>query len=85
MILCWPPYCRFNSSPDYDITDDLYKEMYGSSIQSGGFIGTLIASLAGSLLPSLLGGKGLYRAGTKPKKGGGLYRAGTKPRKKKSS
>ena len=72
---------------DYDITDDLYKKMHGSSItslsttQSGGFIGTLIASLAGSLLPSLLG-KGLYRAGTKPpKKGSGLYRAGTKPSK----
>ena len=89
---------------EYDITDDLYKEMYGSSIaaslgsqvgvtQSGGFIGTLIASLAGALLPSLLGngvkqvaeGKGLYRAGTKPKKGSGLYRAGTKPSKKKLS
>ena len=74
---------------DYEITEDLYKKMHGSSIQSGGFIGTLIASLAGSLLPSLLGGNGvakgngLYRAGTKPsKKGSGLYRAGTKPSKK---
>ena len=33
--------------------------------QKGGFLGTLVASLAGSLLPSLLGGKGLYRAGDK--------------------
>ena len=33
--------------------------------QKGGFIGTLIASLAGALLPSLLGGKGLTRAGEK--------------------
>lgn len=33
--------------------------------QRGGFIGTLIASLAGALLPSLLGGKGLSRAGQK--------------------
>ena len=33
--------------------------------QEGGFIGTLIASLAGSLLPALLGGKGLRRAGSK--------------------
>lgn len=31
--------------------------------QEGGFIGTLLAGLAGSLLPSLLGGKGLKRAG----------------------
>ena len=35
------------------------------SEQKGGFIGTLIASLAGALLPSLLGGKGLVRAGEK--------------------
>lgn len=33
--------------------------------QKGGFIGALIASLAGSLLPSLLSGKGVYRAGSK--------------------
>ena len=59
---------------DYDITDDLYKNMHGTSIQSGGFIGTLIASLAGSLLPSHLGGSGVA-------KGNGLYRAGTKPSK----
>jgi hypothetical protein len=38
--------------------------------QNGGFIGTLLASLAGALLPSLLGGKGLKRAGH------GLSRAG---------
>ena len=35
------------------------------SEQKGGFIGTLIASLAGALLPSLLGGEGLTRAGEK--------------------
>jgi hypothetical protein len=35
------------------------------SEQKGGFIGTLLASLAGILLPSLLGGKGLSRAGEK--------------------
>ena len=71
---------------DFDITDDLHKSMYGSSIQNGGFLGTLIASLAGSLLPSLLGGKGLYRAGQKPKaqskSGKGLYRAGKREKKK---
>ncbi len=33
--------------------------------QEGGFIGTLLASLAGALLPGLLGGKGLLRAGEK--------------------
>lgn len=32
-------------------------------MQNGGFIGTLLASLAGPLLASLLGGKGLKRAG----------------------
>ena len=58
--------------------------MYGSSIQSRGVIGDLIASLAGSLLPFLLCSNGLYRAGTKPapsqpsKKGNGQYRAETK-------
>ena len=36
----------------------------------GGFIGTLLAGLAGSILPSLLSGKGLKR------NGGGLRRAG---------
>ena len=36
--------------------------------QRGGFIGTLLAGLAGSLLPNLLGGKGLKRAGGKLKK-----------------
>ena len=46
----------------------------------GGFIGTLLVGLAGSLLPGLLGGKGLYRAGSKPQ-GKGLYRAGRKPKK----
>jgi hypothetical protein len=39
------------------------------SRQEGGFIGTLLASLAGPLLANLLGGKGLERAG------GGLTRA----------
>ena len=38
--------------------------------QEGGFIGALLATLAGSLLPGLLGGKGLQRAGK------GLRRAG---------
>ena len=42
--------------------------------QKGGFIGALLASLAGALLPSLLGGKGLTRAGH----GEGLARAGKK-------
>jgi len=42
--------------------------------QDGGFIGTLIATLASILLPSLLGGKGLVRAGH----GKGLTRAGEK-------
>jgi hypothetical protein len=42
------------------------------SRQEGGFIGTLLASLAGPLLANLLGGKGLERAG------GGLTRAGSK-------
>ena len=32
-----------------------------------GFLGTLLAGLAGSLLPSLLGGKGLVLPGTKGK------------------
>ena len=44
---------------------DLCKEMK----MEGGFIVTLLAGLAGNLLPSLLGGKGLYRAGVKLKKG----------------
>lgn len=43
-------------------TEMIKNEM---SEQRGGFIGTLIASLAGALLPSLLGGKGLSRAGQK--------------------
>ena len=46
--------------------------------QKGGFLGTLIASLAGSLLPTLLGGKGLYRSGVLQPKGNGLFRAGVK-------
>ena len=33
--------------------------------KQGGFIGTLLAGLAGSLLPSLLGGKGLVLPGSK--------------------
>ena len=41
----------------------------------GGFIGTLLAGLAGSLLPSLLGGKGLVLPGLKGK---GLMLPGTK-------
>lgn len=35
--------------------------------KQGGFLGTLLAGLAGSLLPSLLGGKGLLLPGTKGK------------------
>ena len=53
--------------------------------QKGGFIGTLLAGLAGSLLPSLLGGKGLmnkkrHKAVTsRPRKEKrGLKRAGAK-------
>ena len=49
---------------DNKIMQDLCKDME----MEGGFIGTLLAGLAGSLLPSLLGGKGLYRAGVKLKK-----------------
>ena len=43
--------------------------------KQGGFIGTLLAGLAGSLLPSLLGGKGLVFPGSKGK---GLMLPGTK-------
>ena len=43
--------------------------------KQGGFIGTLLAGLAGSLLPSLLGGKGLVLPGSKGK---GLMLSGTK-------
>ena len=43
--------------------------------KQGGFIGTLLAGLAGSLLPSLLGGKGLVLPGSKGK---GLMFPGTK-------
>ena len=45
--------------------------------KQGGFLGTLLAGLAGSLLPSLLGGKGLVLPGTKGK---GLVLPGTKGR-----
>ena len=45
--------------------------------KQGGFIGTLLAGLAGSLLPSLLGGKGLVLPGSKGK---GLMLPGTKRR-----
>ena len=43
--------------------------------KQGGFIGTLLAGLAGSLLPSLLRGKGLVLPGSKGK---GLKLPGTK-------
>ena len=43
--------------------------------KQGGFIGNLLAGLAGSLLPSLLGGKGLVLPGSKGK---GLMLPGTK-------
>ena len=43
--------------------------------KQGGFIGTLSAGLAGSLLPSLLGGKGLVLPGSKGK---GVMLPGTK-------
>ena len=43
--------------------------------KQGGFIGTFLAGLAGSLLPSLLGGKGLVLPGSKGK---GLMLPGTK-------
>ena len=43
--------------------------------KQGSFIGTLLAGLAGSLLPSLLGGKGLVLPGSKGK---GLMLPGTK-------
>ena len=45
--------------------------------KQGGFIGTLLAGLAGSLLPSLLRGKGLVLPGSKGK---GLMLPGTKRR-----
>ena len=44
-------------------------------LKQGGFIGTLLAGLAGSLLPSLLGGKALVLPGSKGK---GLMLPGTK-------
>ena len=43
-----------------NVYDKMVKQL---GEQRGGFIGTLLAGLAGSLLPSLLGGKGLKRAG----------------------
>lgn len=43
--------------------------------KQGGFLGTLLAGLAGSLLPSLLGGKGFALPGTKGK---GLVLPGTR-------
>ena len=43
--------------------------------KQGGFLGTLLAGLAGSLLPALLGGKGLVLPGTN---GTGLVLPGTK-------
>ena len=49
---------------DNKMMQDLCKEMK----RKDGFIGTLLAGLAGNLLPSLLGGKGLYRAGVTLKK-----------------
>ena len=53
-------------------TTEMIKSEMGE--QKGGFIGALLASLAGALLPSLLGGKGLTRAGH----GKGLSWAGEK-------
>ena len=51
-------------------------QLQGSEIsKQGGFIGTLLAGLAGSLLPGLLGGKGLVLPGSKGK---GLMLPGTK-------
>ena len=62
-----------------------HKATSGNNIvepeMEGGFIWTLLAGLAGSLLPALIGGKSIYRAGTKSRKGGSIYRAGTKPKK----
>ena len=43
--------------------------------KQGGFLGTLLAGFAGSLLPALLGGKGLVLPGTNGK---GLVLPGTK-------
>lgn len=43
--------------------------------KQGGFLGTLLAGIAGSLLPTLFGGKGLVLPGTKGK---GLVLPGTK-------
>ena len=74
------------NSKDLRIIDDLYHEMgktdgyEGKSIyneQSGGFIGTLLATLAGTLLPSPLGGKGVSHPTHSAK---GIARAGSKPK-----
>ena len=67
------------STNDLEQSDIIPKgttEMIKSNMdkQDGGFIGTLLATLASILLPSLLGGKGLVRAGH----GKGLTRAGEK-------
>ena len=58
-----------SNSTKYKIVDKMNKDL---KLQKGGFIGTLLAGLAGSILPSLLGGNGLKRVG------GGLRRAGSK-------
>jgi hypothetical protein len=66
-----------NKLEQSDIIPAGTTEMIENNIgkQDGGFIGTLIATLASILLPSLLGGKGLVRAGHR---GDGLTRAGQK-------
>ena len=63
---------RVNAAKAKAITLKLSKRQIS---KQGGFIGTLLAGLAGSLLPSLLGGKGLALPGTKGK---GLVLPGTK-------
>ena len=63
---------KINSAKTKPVTLKFSKRQIS---KNGGFIGTLLAGLAGSLLPSLLGGKGLVLPGTK---GRGLALPGTK-------
>ena len=65
---------KINAAKTKPITLTFSKQQIS---KNGGFIGTLLAGLAGSLLPSLLGGKGLVLPGTKGK---GLVLPGTKIR-----
>ena len=63
---------KINSAKTKPVTLKFSKRQIS---KNGGFIGTLLAGLAGSLLPSSLGGKSLVLPGTK---GRGLALPGTK-------